>query len=150
MNSETHRHDITMDEGDKRIKMFLEIRDEIREKVLKSSVGESLSEATKQYLKSSILSFAFEKSHLDTLAQANDATALRFYFAATPPHGTPTAVIYACKIVPGNSFTVSNQTSSGGGSQHPYLQPMPPTQSNFSGATDASKTVNEDESGEEQ
>lgn len=116
-----HEHDISKSEADKRIKVFLAIRDEIREKILKSTIAQSLSPEAKTYLESPYLSFAFLKDQLDDLCNSVPAAnGLRVYLAAaTPPippkvapvAGTPTLVIYACKINPmeGPQRTVTNE-----------------------------------------
>jgi len=147
MAYEADRHDISIEEGDNRIKMFLAIREEIRAQILQNpEIANTLSDAAKKYLSSLILSFAFDKAHIDACAQSNNASAIRIYQGATPPHGTPTLVIYACEI---DGSTTTNRTSSGGGSQHPSLLPTNQTLVAFSGATDTSEAVNTDETGPE-
>lgn len=149
MAYDSKRHDISILEGDKRIKLFMKIREEIKKTILESPIAKKLSPATKKYLSSSILSFAFDKAHIDAVAKSNKAKAIRIYQGATPPHGTPTLVIYACEVKFHNSSSVTNQTSSGGGSQHPYLQGTDQTRTKFSGVTDTSQTLNTDETGYE-
>ena len=119
-----HEHDISKSEADKRIKVFLAIRNEIREKVLNSSIAASLSPQAKAYLESPFLSFAFFKEQLDDLfSSVPDANGFRVYLAAapspTPPndkpaHGSPTSVIYACKFTPtvDGKRSVTNQIPS--------------------------------------
>ena len=145
MAYQSDRHDILIEHSDDRIKLFMEIREEIREKILKSSIAETLSPAAKQYLSSLILSFAFDKAHIDARAQANGATSIRIYQGATPPHGTPTIVIYPCEINFTNGNTATNRTSSGGGSQHPSLYRTNQTIAAFSGATDTSQARRTDD-----
>ena len=129
-----HEHDISKSEADKRIKVFLAIRAEIREKVLNSSIAASLSPQAKAYLESPFISFAFYKEQLDDLlSSVPQANGFRIYLAAalplTPPndkpaYGSPTSVIYACKITPttGVKRSIVNQIPASevkAGLQHP-------------------------------
>lgn len=132
-------HSISRIEGDKRIKLFLTIKDEIQNSPFLSS----LSPQAQAYLSSNFLSFIFEKDFLVTLAQNVGANGLRVYQAATPTAGVPTLVIYPCEITPsGYGGTVTNlfgsqeATSQAAGAQHPGLSPTPLTGDNFKAEDD--------------
>lgn len=136
-------HDISRAEGDKRIKLFLTIKDEI----LNSPLFNALSPQAKAYFNSSFVSFIFDKNYLDALAQSTGANGLRIYPGATPPsnpgkHGEPTLVIYSCQFTANNGGgTVTNRFASADpdrrdNAQHPGLSPTPFTKDTFDGNLD--------------
>lgn len=136
-------HNISRAEGDKQIKLFLTIKDEI----VNSPLFASLSPRAKAYLGSNFVSFIFEKDALDTLAQNAGVNCFRIYPAAIPSsdankNGLPSVVIYPCEIVPNNGGgTVTNKFANSTDSedaarQHPGRSGTPFTKDTFDATGD--------------